>query len=157
MGDEEFVGPVSSRGNVKTNYGAVGDGVTDDTAAVQKALGAPGPTNSTLYFPAGTYRISQTLTLTVGNTSTLSAKTPSIRRSSGPAPPGTMLYIYGVATSRFDRLTFDGQGNAAVGVDQSKADFRREGQSRSAADSAAATRDQRRFPVEQPDDCSLPF
>ena len=35
---------------------------------------------------------------------------------------GTMLYINGVSFSRFDRLTFNGQGNAAVAVDQSKAD-----------------------------------
>src|SRR5215470_10631643 len=63
MGDEEFVGPFASWANVKTNYGAVGDGVTDDTAAIQKGLNALGPTNATLYFPAGTYRITQTLSL----------------------------------------------------------------------------------------------
>src|SRR5712692_708114 len=63
MGDEEFVGPFPSWANVKTNYGAAGDGVTDDTAAIQKALNALGPTNPTLYFPDGTYRITQTLTL----------------------------------------------------------------------------------------------
>src|SRR3984893_18302193 len=63
MGDEECVGPFASWANVKTNYGAVGDGVTDDTAAIQKALNALGPNNPTLYFPAGTYRITQTLSL----------------------------------------------------------------------------------------------
>jgi len=55
--------------NVKTKYGAKGDGITDDTAAIQKALddersedkdyfGKP----KALYFPAGTYMISDTLT-----------------------------------------------------------------------------------------------
>src|SRR5258708_18331668 len=63
MGDEEFVGPFPSWANVKTNYGAAGDGVNDDTAAIQKALDALGPNNPTLYFPAGSYRITQTLTL----------------------------------------------------------------------------------------------
>src|SRR6516162_3528333 len=63
MGDEEFVGPFASWANVKTNYAAAGDGVADDTAAIQNALNALGPTNPTLYFPAGTYRITQTLTL----------------------------------------------------------------------------------------------
>src|SRR6516162_10623870 len=63
MGDEEFVGPFASWANVKTNYAAAGDGVADDTAAIQNARNALGPTNPTLYFPAGTYRITQTLTL----------------------------------------------------------------------------------------------
>src|SRR5262245_59715611 len=63
IGDEEFVGPFAGWANVKTTYGAVGDGVTDDTAAIQKGLNTLGPKNPTLYFPAGTYRITQTLTL----------------------------------------------------------------------------------------------
>jgi len=53
MGDEEFVGPFPSWANVKTNYGAVGDGVTDDTAAIQKALNTLGLNNPTLYFRPG--------------------------------------------------------------------------------------------------------
>lgn len=45
--------------NVK-NYGAVGDGKHDDTAAIQDALNKmPG----TVYIPAGTYRITGTLTI----------------------------------------------------------------------------------------------
>src|SRR5262249_54814936 len=67
-GNEEFVGPFASWANVKTNYGAAGDGVTDDTAAIQAALNALGPNHPTLYFPTGTYRITQTLTL-AGQTS----------------------------------------------------------------------------------------
>src|SRR5947209_5223052 len=63
MGDEEFVGPFPSWANAKTNYGAVADGVTDDTAVIQKALDALGPNNPPLSFPAGTYLITQTLTL----------------------------------------------------------------------------------------------
>ncbi len=123
MGDEEFVGPFASWANVETNYGAVGDGVTDDTAAIQTALNALGPTNPTLYLPAGTYRITQTLTLAAQQYVNIIGQDPSTTTiiwdgSSG----GTMLYINGVAYSRFDRLTFNGQGNAAVAVDQSKAD-----------------------------------
>lgn len=40
--------------NVK-DYGAVGDGETDDTAAIVAAMQA----GSTLYFPPGTYKFSR--------------------------------------------------------------------------------------------------
>jgi hypothetical protein len=45
--------------DVKT-YGAKGDGVTDDTAAIQAAIVAA-PNNAFLFWPAGTYLISGTL------------------------------------------------------------------------------------------------
>jgi hypothetical protein len=123
MGDEEFVGPFVSWANVKTSYGAVGDGVTDDTAAIQKALGALGPNNPTLYFPTGTYRITQTLTLAGQQYVNVIGQDPTNTTILwGGSSGGTMFYINGVAFSRFDRLTFNGQGNAAVAVDQSKAD-----------------------------------
>lgn len=48
--------------NVK-QYGAVGDGVTDDTAAIQAALND----SRFVYFPAGTYLVSSTITIP-GNT-----------------------------------------------------------------------------------------
>jgi hypothetical protein len=121
MGDEEFVGPFPSWANVKTNYGAVGNGVTDDTAAIQKALDALGPNNPTLYFPAGTYRISQALTLAGQGYVNVIGDDPATTNIvwAGGTTGGTMLYLNGVMHSRFDRLTFDGQGNAAVAVDQS--------------------------------------
>jgi parallel beta-helix repeat protein len=48
--------------NVKTGYGAAGDGVTDDTAAVASALAALNASTGgeELYFPAGTYLLSGT-------------------------------------------------------------------------------------------------
>jgi hypothetical protein len=87
MGDEEFVVPFASWANVKTAHGAAGDGVTDDTAAIQKELGALSPTNPTLYFPAGTYRITQTLTLAGQQSVNIIGQDPPTRPSSGPAPP----------------------------------------------------------------------
>jgi len=47
------------------SFGARGDGTSDDTSAIQGALDAncDGQTPKTLYFPAGTYRISRTLYL----------------------------------------------------------------------------------------------
>jgi Pectate lyase superfamily protein/Right handed beta helix region len=45
--------------NVKLDYCAAGDGVTDDTAAIQNAVNS----GQSLYFPPGTYLISNTITL----------------------------------------------------------------------------------------------
>ena len=46
-------------------YGAMGDGITDDTAAIQAAVNAAGSTKL-CYFPAGTYIISSPITLISG-------------------------------------------------------------------------------------------
>ncbi len=60
---EEFYGSFDSWTNIKQAYGAVGDGVQDDTQAFQKALDDLG--NNTLspvlYIPNGIYRITATL------------------------------------------------------------------------------------------------
>lgn len=47
--------------NVK-DYGAIGDGSTDDTAAIQSAITAS-VQGSTIYFPPGTYLVSNTISL----------------------------------------------------------------------------------------------
>jgi hypothetical protein len=44
--------------NVKTEFGAKGDGITDDTQAIQNAFQSTQGTNQTVYFPAGTYLVS---------------------------------------------------------------------------------------------------
>ena len=52
--------------NVKS-YGAVGDGVTDDTTAIQDAVDSIGTDNYILYFPAGTYLISSEIVMPVNS------------------------------------------------------------------------------------------
>lgn len=63
---------MSSSGGVKTlvpldlaydvkMYGARGDGVADDTAAIQAAINAAGPPGGVVWFPAGTYIVSAPL------------------------------------------------------------------------------------------------
>lgn len=52
----------STPANVK-NYGAIGNGTTDDTAAIQAAIAA----NNGVWFPAGTYKISAALNLHNGS------------------------------------------------------------------------------------------
>lgn len=50
------------------DFGAVGNGVTDDTAAIQAAIDA----GKNLFFPAGTYIVSSTITATSYNNATVS-------------------------------------------------------------------------------------
>lgn len=48
-----------------TTWGAKGDGVTDDTEAIQDAIASFGSTAGTLYFPAGDYLISSPIKISV--------------------------------------------------------------------------------------------
>ena len=58
------VAALSSAVNVKS-YGAIGDGTTNDTAAINAAITAAG-TNGTVFFPKGTYLVTSTLQMLSG-------------------------------------------------------------------------------------------
>ena len=62
--------PVPSGWSVKL-YGAVGDGFTDDTDAIQRAVDARGSDGGTVVFPEGTYLVSRPIKLHAGNLETL--------------------------------------------------------------------------------------
>jgi len=116
---DEFVGPFASWANAKTQYGAVGDGKADDTAALQHALndlGTPGH-SYVLFLPAGTYRITATLQMTSQIwVSVLGVDPNSVTiRWDGPSG-GTMLLVNGVRFSRWGRITWDGSGRALTAV-----------------------------------------
>lgn len=50
------------------DFGAVGDGIADDTAAIQAAIDAVEAQNGgCVYFPAGAYKVTSTLTISVGS------------------------------------------------------------------------------------------
>jgi hypothetical protein len=57
--------PDSGMANVKSDFGAKGDGITDDTAAIQQAISSTvhhsGVGTRIIYFPTGTYLISKPL------------------------------------------------------------------------------------------------
>lgn len=108
--------------NVKTNVtpAAVGDGVHDDTAAIQAGLNqlSRGYFGSkTLFLPAGTYRITKTLTLSnlygaliIGN--------GRATRLRWDGPRGQTMYLSsGVSYCRYVGITWDGANKAGVGID----------------------------------------
>ena len=117
--DEEFVGPFPSWANIKTDYGAIGDGVVDDTAALQQALNeiATSGHASVLYFPTGTYRITQTLNFNSRLHASLAGEDPvsTIIKWDGPTNVD-MMFANSVAYSRWTRLTWDGSGKALGAV-----------------------------------------
>ena len=120
MGDEGFVGPFVNWTNVQTACGATGNGTTDDTAAIQTCLNGLSPTKPTIYFPPGTYLISSTLNLSGRQFANVIGADPATTTIIwGGASGGVMLHLNGNVQSRFDRLTFNGKGIAAVDVDQS--------------------------------------
>jgi len=121
--DEEFIGPFPSWRNVKADYGASGDGVADDTAAIQKALDdlQLHKDSCVLYFPAGTYRIADTVkTVRKAHTDGMGVAivgedpTRTVIRWDGK-PGGTMIQ-YDAWYSRISRLTLDGRGKAAAAL-----------------------------------------
>src|ERR1035437_2220116 len=123
---EEFSGPFPSWKNVKTDFGAMGDGVTNDAPAINAALLAMKHTQTNtynvLYFPAGTYLITDTL-FNVGRTlgddysgMAIIGEDPATTTIKwGGVNFGTMMYLDGWYM-RVSRLTFDGNATAAQGI-----------------------------------------
>ncbi|MGE5297480.1 MAG: glycosyl hydrolase family 28-related protein [Solirubrobacterales bacterium] len=116
---EEFVGPFSSWRDVQRDFGARGDGRADDAASLQRALDelTKHVDFCVLYLPAGTYRITRTLT-TVRQAHTdcqgvaIIGEDPAhtILRWDGEKD-GTM-FRWDAWYSKISRLTFDGAGRA---------------------------------------------
>ncbi|MHB9133699.1 MAG: glycosyl hydrolase family 28-related protein [Armatimonadota bacterium] len=120
---EEFVGPFASWKNVKTDYGATGDGKTDDTAALQKALDELRFHKDfcVLYFPAGTYRITDTIKTERKSHHecmgiTIVGEDPATTIIRWDGKEGGMMVKYDAWYAKISRLTLDGVGKASVAL-----------------------------------------
>jgi hypothetical protein len=112
----DFAGPFASWLNVKTQYGAKGDGISDDTAALQAALADQPRMNRVIWLPRGTYNISSTLTMTQGFGVTIIGENPSTTTIEWTGPvDGTMLDFNGCTRIKVSRLTIDGNNTAGTG------------------------------------------
>lgn len=122
------------------DYGAVGDGVADDTTAIQNALNALSANGSTLFFPTGTYKITASLNATATGTTIAgngwgsqiqydgNVVTPAIKATgnirmhirdmrisqTNASHLGTALDISQCNNSVLDRLLIDGGGASGV-------------------------------------------
>ena len=76
------------------DFGAVGDGSTDDTAAIQAAITAMPAAGGGLYFPAGTYLVSSALTLSKSGAYTGDGYGTNIRTTSATANIFTVTAQY---------------------------------------------------------------
>ncbi|MBS1659722.1 MAG: right-handed parallel beta-helix repeat-containing protein [Bacteroidetes bacterium] len=130
QGREEFNGPYNSWANVRQRFGAKGDGKTDDTKALQRAidsLSCP-PTRfntgkqgyTVVYLPAGTYCISSTLVLRGRIGVSIVGEDPANTTIKWTGPEkDTLLWTDGSAYFKVARLTWDAnkrQGMEGIGV-----------------------------------------
>jgi len=97
--------------NVK-NMGARGNGVSDDTSALQKAFNQASANRDTVYFPSGTYLVNSTKNLTVkSNTMVTGAGASSIIKAFS-SPFGSALLELSGSNIQLSGIVVD--GNKAV-------------------------------------------
>lgn len=127
---EEFTGPFASWANVKSRFGAKGDGRSDDTRALQTAIDSltcsavlfnyKDRAYTVIYLPKGTYKISSTLNFRGKIGIQIIGEDPENTRLlwSG-AENDTMLLANGSAYFKISRLTWDAnniKGTECIGL-----------------------------------------
>jgi hypothetical protein len=94
--------------NVK-KFGAKGDGTTDDTNAIQKALNAVSKEKGTVYFPNGTYLINAAQKLTIhDNTKVIGDGSSTIIKANNQAEFGTNLITLSGNNIQISHVSLDG-------------------------------------------------
>ena len=92
------------------SFGAVGDGVADDTFAIQAAIDALAATGGIVTCPPGTYRITATLKMRT-NVTLLGSAGAIIKQGNGGALASLLTFdTYAAANATIDGLTINGNG-----------------------------------------------
>lgn len=94
-----------------TDYGAVGDGESDDTAAINAAIAAAAPTTTsptgnTVYLPAGNYRLTGPLTVPAG----LALEGAGWNTPGAEVNPFTGSWLFVAAGAQFSPVNITGGG-----------------------------------------------
>lgn len=99
------------------DFGAVGDGVTNDTVAIQAALDAVAVTGGSVYAPAGTYRVSDELTV-ASNTAVIGDGIEVTLFSATSSMTSAQAMFYGNASDsmRFENFSILGNTNGTNGA-----------------------------------------
>jgi hypothetical protein len=88
------------------DFGAVGDGVTDDTSAITSAAQAAASSGKALYFPSGTYLVGD---ISSASFSIEAEKGAILKLTSGGS---FILNITGTSPIFWSNITFDGDGSS---------------------------------------------
>ena len=103
-------------------YGAKGDGITDDTAAIQRAVDAVVGTGGTVLIPDGTYMVNavaqSSMGIILGNDMTMSLSSGAVLQAiPNSSETYAILALYGISNVNIIGGTLLGERNAHTGTD----------------------------------------
>ena len=96
------------------DFGAVGDGVNDDTSAIQAAINAAG-SSTIIKFPAGTYLVSSPFALNSANVGIKFIGDGASATTIKKAFSGDLIYLSSCPFFELSRMTVDGQYGTYTG------------------------------------------